>query len=94
MMEDFSGSLLAPFEVVNSCDGRMPNDVEFLFSSLFLSAHSSGLPFAPLSLAAQIWKITVWCFGFVKMRWCLFVTKFLFPARALHIKNCRRKLRL
>lgn len=40
MMEDFSGSLLAPFEVVNSCDGRMPNDMEFLFSSLFLSAHS------------------------------------------------------
>lgn len=51
-MENFWGSLLAPFEVtgeivMNSCDGRMPSEMEFLFSAFFLITHSSCFPFAP-----------------------------------------------
>jgi len=55
-IETFLGSCLAPFEVsgkmlMNSYDGRMSSEMEFLFSALLI-VHSSCFPFAPLSLTA------------------------------------------
>lgn len=64
-MENFSGSVLVPFELTCKTimypdyDGRMPGEVQFLFSVLFLASHSNHSPFSLSSLLACIWEMVV-----------------------------------
>lgn len=64
-MENFSGSVLVPFKLTGKTimypyyDGRMPGEMEFLFSLLFLASHSNHSPFSLSSLLACIWEMVV-----------------------------------